>query len=326
MMGRRRTTFKDLPSGLHMKGERYYHVTSTTPRKWTPLGRDRARALLEWARIEGTEPDPNVRTFEVIALRYEREVVPGKAARTQRDNLIELDRLRSVFGRVLIDAIKPHHVRAYLDKRGQTAKARANREKALLSHIFNKAREWGYTDAPNPCQGVKGFIERGRDRYVTDEEFDAVRAKADATLQDAMDLALLTGQRPADVLKIERAHLRDGALFIAQNKTKAKRAIEVVGELAELIERINARKRERYSAFLIQDDNGRPLSMLALRSRFDKARKAAGVIFQFRDIRAKTASDTQDLAHSQRLLGHKNRDMTEHYVRERIGQRVKPLR
>ena len=98
------------------------------------------------------------------------------------------------------------------------------------------------------------------------------------------------------------------------------------GELAQVIERIRARQRQRLSAFLIQDNNGRPLSMLALRSRFDKARKAAGVSFQFRDIRAKTASDTGDLSHSQKLLGHKNRDMTEHYVRERIGQRVKPLR
>lgn len=85
-MGRRRTTFKDLPPGMHMKGERFYHVTSTALRKWTPLGRDRARALLEWARIEGAEPDPNVRTFEIIALRYEREVMPTKAARTQKDN------------------------------------------------------------------------------------------------------------------------------------------------------------------------------------------------------------------------------------------------
>ena len=41
-----------------------------------------ARALLEWARIEGTEPDPAVRTFEMIAQRYEREVMPTKAART----------------------------------------------------------------------------------------------------------------------------------------------------------------------------------------------------------------------------------------------------
>ena len=325
-MGRRRTINQGMPPGLHMKGERYYHVTTTTPRKWTALGKNRARALLEWARIEGTEPDPAVRTFDVIAQRYERELMPTKAPRTQQDNLIELDRLRAVFGRMLIESIKPHHVRGYLDKRGQTAKARANREKALLSHVFNKAREWGYTDAPNPCQGVKGFTEAGRDRYVTDDEFKAVRDQADPTVRDAMDLALLTGQRPADVLKILRADIRDGALFIAQNKTGAKRAIDVVGELADVLKRITSRPRVRQSAYLIQDDDGKPLSLLALRGRFDKARKAAGVSFQFRDIRAKTASDTGDLGHSQRLLGHKNREMTEHYVRERIGQRVKPLR
>lgn len=325
-MGRKRTTNKELPRGLHLKGGRYYHVTSTTPRKWTPLGSDRLQALVGWARIEGAEPDPSARTFEVIAARYLREVIPGKAQRTQRDNLIELDRLNAVFGKVLIESIKPFHVRQYLDVRGQTAKARANREKALLSHLFNKAREWGYTDAPNPCQGVKGFTEAGRDRYVTDAEFKAVWAKAHETVRDAMDIALLTGQRPADVLKIKREDIRDGALWITQNKTGAKRAIEITGELRQVIERINDRKRDRYSAFLIQDDNGKPLSPLALRSRFDKARKAASVSFQFRDIRAKTASDTGDLGHSQRLLGHKNRDMTEHYVRERVGQRVKPLR
>lgn len=325
-MGRRRTTNLGLPPGLHMKGERYYHVTSAAPRKWTPLGKDRARALLEWARIEGTEPDTSVRTFEVIARRYEIDVIPTKAVRTQLDNLKELANLRAVFGRMLIEAIKPHHVRGYLDRRGQTARARANREKALLSHMFNKAREWGYTDAPNPCQGVKGFAEAGRDRYVSDAEFAAVRAAAHPTVQDAMDVALLTGQRPADVLKILRTDVRDGALFITQNKTRVKRAIELVGELSAVIERIASRPRERKSPYLIQDDNGRPLTALTLRSRFDKARKVAGVSFQFRDIRAKTASDTGDLGHSQRLLGHKNRDMTEHYVRERVGQRVKPLR
>lgn len=325
-MGRRRTSNHDLPPSLRMKGERYYHVTSTAPRKWTPLGKNRPRAPLEWARIEGTEPDPAVRTFDVVSLRYELEVTPTKAPRTQRDNLIELDKLRAVFGRMLIDAIKPHHVRGYLDARGQTAKARANREKALLSHLFNKAREWGYTDATNPCQGVKGFTEAGRDRDVTDAEFQAVWAKADPTLQDAMDIALLTGQRPADVLKILRTDIRDGALFVTQNKTGAKRGIEIVGELAEVIVRINARKRDRLSTHLIQDDIGRPLSQLAMRGRFDKARREAGVDFQFRDIRAKTASDAGDLGHAQKLLGHKNREMTEHYVRERIGQRVKPLR
>lgn len=74
------------------------------------------------------------------------------------------------------------------------------------------------------------------------------------------------------------------------------------------------------------DDEGQPLSYFALRSRFDKARELAGVRFQFRDLRAKAATDTGDLAHSQKLLAHKNREMTEHYVRSRLGERVKPLR
>ena len=71
--------------------------------------------------------------------------------------------------------------------------------------------------------------------------------------------------RPADVLKIRREDIRDGALYVTQNKARAKRAIELTGELAQVIERISSRKRERLSAYLIQDDDGRPLSMLALR-------------------------------------------------------------
>ena len=141
-----------------------------------------------------------------------------------------------------------------------------------------------------------------------------------------MDLALLTGQRPADVLKLQRTDIRDGALWIVQNKTGARLGIEITGELAAVIDRINNRSRTAISAYLIQDEKGQPLSQYALRSRFDKARTLAKVSFQFRDIRAKAATDTGDLAHSQKLLAHKNRDMTEHYVRGRQGERVKPLR
>jgi integrase len=153
-----------------------------------------------------------------------------------------------------------------------------------------------------------------------------VKAHAHFTVVDAMDLALLTGQRPADVLKIKCTDFRDGALWIVQNKTGARLGIELTGELAALIARIGARPRRAISPYLIQDENGQPLTYFALRSRFDKARMAAKVSFQFRDIRAKAATDTGDLAHSQKLLAHKNRDMTEHYVRARIGERVMPLR
>ena len=141
-----------------------------------------------------------------------------------------------------------------------------------------------------------------------------------------MDLALLTGQRPADVLKLKRSDIRDGALWILQNKTAHRLGVEVTGELAGVIAKIGGRPRTAIDAYLVQDENGQPLSLFQLRSRFEKARRLAKVDFQFRDIRAKAATDTGDLAHSQTLLGHKNRQMTEHYVKSRIGERVKPLR
>ena len=77
---------------------------------------------------------------------------------------------------------------------------------------------------------------------------------------------------------------------------------------------------------LLQDGNGQRLTYGALRTRFDRARKAAKMNFQFRDIRAKTATDTENPAHAQKLLGHKTRSMTEHCTQDRKGDKVNPLK
>ena len=325
-MGRRRQSNYDDPPRLHKKGKVWYHASGSLPRLWTKLFSDRAEALRLWAKRESVPEDDSTKLFSILAKRYVREIFPSKSIQTRKDNDKELANLLKVFAHIPIDAIAPMHVREYMDIRGQAAKVRANREKALLSHIFNKAREWGYTALQNPCQGVKGFKETGRSRYITDAEFDRVKAQAHFTVIDAMDLALLTGQRPADVVKLKRTDIRDGALWIVQNKTGQRLGVEVTGELAAVIARINERPRRAISAYLIHDENGQPLTQCALRSRFDKARTLEKMDFQFRDIRAKAATDTGDLVHSQTLLGHKNRDMTEHYVRSRVGDRVNPLR
>ena len=312
---------------MNLKGKTYYHVSIDTPRKWTKLGQDLATAKRLWAEIEGEQPDPNNHTFSGITASYRKEVFPTKALQTQRDNEKELARLEAVFGSMPIDAIKPHHIKRYLDERGKTAKVRANREKALFSHVFNFARACGYTDAPNPCAGVRGHRETGRDRYVEHDEFLAVWSAADYTVQDAMDLAYLTGQRPADLLKFNRNDIRDGELCLSQNKTGKPLRITIEGELQTLIERILCRQHHITGGdALLQDGNGQRLKIGTLRFRFDKARAIAGVSFQFRDIRAKTATDTENLAHAQKLLGHKSRTMTEHYTRNRKGEKVSPLK
>lgn len=70
-------------------------------------------------------------------------------------------------------------------------------------------------------------------------------------MADEIALALLTGQRPANVLKLKRSDIRDGALWIMQNKTGARLGIEVTSELAVVIARISERPRQAISDWLV---------------------------------------------------------------------------
>lgn len=325
-MGRRRQSNHDLPPRLHFKAGSYYYVTfQGGKRQWLNLGKDRPEALRRWAELEGQDAPVLTKRFDLIAARYQRDEFPRLAPRTQHDYERAIRNLSAVFGAMPIDTIKPPHLAEYLARRGQSSTVQANREIAVFSTIYNRAREWGYTTATNPCEGVRRHRERPRERYVTDTEYKAVWDKADQPTQDAMDLALLTGQREGDVLKMRDTDIQGGVLYVRQNKTRAALRILVTGQLAEVITRIQTRGG-RKGPLLVQTEDGQPLTEDALRKRFSKARKAANVDFQYRDLRAKAATDRGDLAKAQKLLGHKNRSMTEDYVRARQGEMVEPLK
>jgi integrase len=343
-MGRKPTRNTNLPSGMrarHRKSGTYYYLdTGTTPRKEIPLGGDYVLAVKKWAEltVSGT-PRSDLVTFRYAAERYQRDVLPTKARRTQQDNLKELTKLYEFFDSppAALDDIEPINIRQYLDWRSQTAKVRANREKALFSHIFNYARDKGLTNKPNPCAGIRGHKESGRDTYIDDATYAAVWNAAEEPLRDAMDLAYLTGQRPADVLKLARTDIKDGALWVEQNKTGKRLRIAIEGELAAVIERVTSRKV--ISLHLINTKHGQRMSAVALRGAFDRARvKAANdhpelaesiKTFQFRDLRAKAGTDKEEssgMAAAQDQLGHTTQSMTAHYVRHRRGKLVKPTK
>lgn len=333
-MGRRRTTHHGLPPHMARKGQRYYYVTNDKPRRWLALGEDYSAALVEWAKHEGQPIPERARTFSQVAAWYRLKVLPGKAKRTRDDNELELTRLEKVFGDSVIETIAPTDVRRYLDERvdakGRPARVRANREISLLSHVINFAREKGFTTMANPCAGIRKHEETGRERYMTDEEFDAIYAAGDVELRDAMDLLLLTSQRPGDVVRARRTDVVDGYLRVRQGKTGTMVRIRVEGELDEALTRMKERARTATGAYLVQDDAGQPLTYWMLEGRFAKARGTAAkgmpaaADLQLRDIRGKAATDVDDLAHAQALLGHKSRAMTEKYVKQRSGHAVAP--
>lgn len=157
--------------------------------------------------------------------RYEREIIPTKSPRTQHDNRAEMKQLRKVFEQAPIDAITPQVVAQYRDAR--TAKTRGNREIALLSHVWNIAREWGLTEKENPCARVRRNKEKVRDYYAGEQVWAAVYQAAPPELRDAMDLAYLTGQRPADTIKMATTDIAGGYLLVGQNKTDKRLRIRL---------------------------------------------------------------------------------------------------
>src|SRR5450830_1141899 len=228
----RKTENRDLPPGMvRRKRPRkngtvwvgYYYRDANG--KELSLGGDLDKARLKWAELESKAKLADLKIMKGIFDRYERDIIPKKAPRTQKDNKAELKHLRKGFEAAPIDAITPSMIAQYRDAR--TAKTRANREIALLSHVYNMAREWGFTDRENPCAGVRKNKEKVRDYYANEMVWTAVYGKAPQELRDAMDLAYLTGQRPADVIAMRRGDIEGDYLTVQQGKTGKRLRIQM---------------------------------------------------------------------------------------------------
>lgn len=291
------------------------------------LGSDLAEARDKWAQLERNDRLDPLDKWTVVSARYRREGMKDLAGKTQKEYTLALDRLDKAFAAARLPQIKPHHVRQYLDRR--SAKVAANREIALLSAVFNWARERGITDAPNPIAGVRKHSERARGRYVTDAEFDALYKVSPPELRDALDLARLTGQREADILRMRSADVRDGYLHVMPRKTAKRTAkllrIALVGELAQVVERMLASSTRGLHGQLVQTPEGKAMTYAMLRNRFDAARAASGQNWQFRDLRPKAATDTDNVRDAQQLLGHASEATTAKIYRRLKGEAVQPV-
>ncbi|MCK9818136.1 tyrosine-type recombinase/integrase [Pseudomonas sp. MAFF 302046] len=310
-----------------------------------PLGGDLDEAKAEWARLERKATPKPVHLMGRLFDDYEEKVVPGLKSGTQRDYLKGLKQLRNAFESAPVDAVTPQVIAQYRDAR--TAKVRAKREIALLSTIFTFAREWGLTEKANPCARLRRNKETPRDFYAGKIVWDAVYVQAPPELKDAMDLAYLTGQRPADVLKASTADLNNGFLMVGQGKTEKRLRIRLhdgtdASALSTFLDALLERKTMAgiRNSSLITNQAGLRMSYAMLRNRWDETREKAARKaeaegdatlatairhFQFRDIRPKAASEIDDIGHASRLLGHSTQEMTKKVYR-RIGEIVHPTK
>lgn len=345
-MGRKNTRNLNMPPHMHPRtqrsGKTYYYMykkNDVGKRIEIALGDDFILALRKYAELNVVVDAGAGATFTDVYKRYLVDALPKLAASSAKMWRSDIKHLLAAFNDAPLSQIRPVNIRHFLDDHADTPTT-ANRCKRVFSVMWNKARGWGYTDLPNPCEGIQGHSLGKRTVYITDAIFEAVWASASVPLRDAMDLAYLTGQRPADALKMTEHDIIDGHLIVTQEKTKQPLRIKLVGELATLLDRIEARKARHnvVTAALLVNEHGRRLTAPTLRSQFDKARTVAAAKtpglaeaikeFRFYDLRAKAADDTADGRGEEAardLLGHDSVKTTQrHYLRR--GKIVTPTK
>ncbi len=331
-MGRKPTVNSNLPKGMRARkrGKQvyFYYDMGGKPRKEIALGKDYVLAVQQWSKLEMEKiPKEMLPTISTVISRYEAEIIPTKAANTQRSHNHSLKKIKEFFCQppAPFDEIEPIHIAQYLQWRKDAPK-QANLEVRIFSHIWNSAREWGYTDRANPTSGVKRHKETGRkDVYIEDYIYDLRYKFADDQMKDLMDIAYLTGQRPSDVVSIKESDIHDGVLKVVQAKTKAVVRINLIGELAEIINR-----RINNGGLLFKNQRGTKLTAQTLSVHFAQIRETTAqhypelaheiLQFQFRDLRAKAgtdkALDTGNDTSAQKQLGHASLSMTMKYIRK----------
>lgn len=301
-MGRRRKHNTDMPARVYLQNGWWFFVPKSGPKVKLAREEDRTGAIRAYADLMDARPRSG--TVADLLQRYQREVMPSKAVKTRHDQERQLAKLTSVFGAMAVADVTSTHVAQYLD--ASAAKVSANRDMALLSHVYTKAIRWGLVQV-NPCRGVERNKERPRDRYIAHEEFIAVMESAPAMVAVMMALAYLTGQREGDLLRLRRSAITAEGLMFQQSKTGKRLLIHWTPALRWAIEQAGTLQPDGISSlWVVAQRDGKPYSqwgfMTAWQRHISKCAKDGLIVerFTFHDIRAKAGSDAKD----GRLLGH----------------------
>jgi hypothetical protein len=296
-----------------------------------PLGSDYAKALEQWDAIRNKKPMTVGRVQEAID-RWRKDCLPGyDNAETRKSYTRQLANVEAWCGKMAWHEITLPLLRRYLDQR--TAKTQGNRELAVLSIVWGKARLWGMTELQWPANGVKDWKnpEHAREFEVTDELFAAVYQHGDQVLKDAMDIATTTGMRLTDVRTCRMP--QDGKLRFKSTKT-GKMDYFVVDK-SPVLTALLERRGNVDCVMLLTTPTGRAVSKGMLRSRYDDAREQAAKAYPalsdqikamyLRDSRKRAADLAEDDASASKLLQHSSVKLTTTHYR-RKGSELKAVR
>jgi len=281
------------------------------------LGRvlPRYRTLHQWGEVYG-------------------QIIDGRpiSDKTKANRRSALSHVLDALGSRTISSIRPHEVASLVNSLALERPSTAKRVLFETRDVFDQAMNYGWIDR-NPASSVKPPVVHVQRKRLTLEQWQLIRAQASSTMPPwvarMMTLALVTGQRRSDLVKMKFSDVWDDHLHIEQAKTGARLALPLTLKLDALGITLKAaiadcRKYAVGKEYMLRKHNGQQLADASLSARFEEARD--GALPLFRTGHPPSLHECRSLAerlyrgqgiNTMVLLGHKHQAMTDMYHDDR---------
>lgn len=357
MSPRRRTQLKrGWPQNLYER-DGYYSWRNPKTREEFGLGRDKLAAFTEAAEANlliakiaphkrlvqrMIERTTSAHTLAAWNTKYQGILLASERSANTRRSAKSLGvRMVRMLGDRPLDELTALDISTAVD--AVVAEGKHRLAQALRAHMrdsFREARVAGWLTKENPVLDtrvrIRVTVKRAR---FTWETFSKVYAKLDGWLKNAVDLALVSGQRRDDIANAMFRDFKDGAWWLEQRKTKRRLVIptslrlEVFGKSLEDVFS-QCRRTGILSKHLVHQTGhrgnspaGKNIWVDTISKRFAAAVEVANLDWggkgapTFHELRSLSVRlyERQGGVNTQELLGHKSAETTAMYSDTRGG-------
>jgi integrase len=274
------------------------------------------------------------RTVEDLYLEYIADPAVYRR-RTHDDTSRTLTQiLISQYGRTKLIDFGSAQIWAIRDKLAKKNKpGTVNRHMALIRAMLN----WAIDRELIPLQGhiwpKKAYMPEPnpRPRFLTDDELERLMnaARPDATMHAAIIVALATGMRRGELLRLtwDDLDFKRETVTILETKTDVPRSVYLPEVAVEALKTLRAGKVAQLKGPVWTLPNGKPIAYFTFNARWLRIRKKAGLPkVRFHDLRHSCASYLvqagASLPQVGQILGHSSPQVTMRYAQLLAGVKM----
>lgn len=237
---------------------------------------------------------------------------------TKRQYISSMNEIEKAVGQMDIQSVKRRDLVRAFEALGDTP-AMANRFCRVCSVVFNYAVEMEYCGG-NPAHRLTPF-KLGTWKQWTKEEVDKVIALNHPIVSVAVALAYYTAQREADILKMKWSDIKDGVLYVKQNKTGAVLEIMVAPQLQAILDKL-----PKTGEYIIRSKAGGLVTGPSFRNMLKRVTRSVGVDAPFHGLRktvgSRLAEKGKSASQIAAILGHRTLKMAALYTQQADSKKL----